>query len=105
MKKTMTWILLCACMLALGTGCAASPYEEEAFLGKTSAEIVEMYGAFDCVSRDPDADGLYRNARCGYTVREKRRGFWDAHPEILFFISFDEDGVAVSCEEGYRPGG
>lgn len=28
-----------------------------------------------------------------------------ASDEVLFFISFDENGYAVKCEEDYRPGG
>lgn len=103
MKKYIALVLLCACLFTFLAGC--SPYEAEDFLGKTSVEIVEAYGAFDCVSCDPDSDGLYRNARCGYTLRERRSGFLGESPEFLFFIEFDENGVAVSSEKGYRPGG
>ena len=85
------------------TGC--SKYEESDFLGKTSAQIMEQYGAFDCINMPADADGLYRNTGCGYTVAPSRKGFLDAEPERLFFIRFDENAIAVSCHEGYRPGG
>jgi hypothetical protein len=41
----------------------------------------------------------------GYTVKEPKVGFLGTSDEILFFITFDENGVAKKCEEGYRPGG
>jgi len=52
-----------------------------------------------------DEDGLYRSCRCGYTIKEPRKGFFGKTEEVLLFIVFDDSGVAVSCEEGYRPGG
>ena len=50
-------------------------------------------------------DGLYRGSRCGYTIKEPVTGWLGTSPEVLFFIIFDQDGIAVSCEEGTRPGG
>ena len=81
------------------------PYGEKDFLGKTSAEIVAEYGEFDCISMPADEDGLYRNCRCGYTVKPAKSGFLTTSPEVLFFIVFDSDGIAVACEKGHRPGG
>jgi hypothetical protein len=52
-----------------------------------------------------DGDGLYRNCRCGYTIQKPQKGFLGTQPEKIFFICFDENGVAISCEEGFRPGG
>ncbi len=96
--------LLLLCVLFLGcTG--TEKYTPEQFLGKTSAEIVAEYGAFDCIMMPPDEDGVYRGCSCGYTVKEPRVGFLGTSPEELFFIRFDENGVAVECSEGYRPGG
>ncbi len=85
-------------------GCT-SPYRAEQFLGRTSAEITAEFGSFDCVTAPADADGLYRSCSCGYTIREPRVGFLGTSPEVLFFISFDADGIAYECTEGYRPGG
>lgn len=98
---------LTVCIIALLTaflffGC--SKYNERDFLGKTSAEIVEQYGEFDCIGMSADTDGLYRSTMCGYTIREAKTVFWGTDPEILLFISFDANGVAVSCGKGYRPG-
>jgi hypothetical protein len=47
----------------------------------------------------------YRNCRCGYTIQKPQKGFLGTQPEKIFFICFDENGVAISCEEGFRPGG
>ncbi|MBQ9987086.1 MAG: hypothetical protein IJP28_01780 [Erysipelotrichales bacterium] len=90
-------------LLVVLSGCS-SKYKTEEFIGKTSSEIVEEYGPFDCVSMPMD-DGEYRNSRGGYTIREARVGFLGTTEEKLFFIHFDEHGVAIACEEGYRPGG
>ena len=38
-------------------------------------------------------------------LEEPQKGFLGISPEVLFFITFDEDGIAIACEEGYRPGG
>ncbi|MBR6783594.1 MAG: hypothetical protein IKM32_02775 [Clostridia bacterium] len=102
MKKVITLLLLTAAVLLVGCW---SKYDENDFLGKSSKEIVAEFGDFDFASRSADAEGVYRNAVCGYTVREKRTGLLDSKPEVLIFIHFDEDGIAVHCEEGYRPGG
>ena len=102
MKKiTVCIIVLLTTFLFFG----CSKYNERDLLGKTSAEIVEQYGEFDCIGTPADADGLYRSTTCGYAIREARAGFLGTNPEMLFFISFDANGVAVSCEKGYRPGG
>ena len=98
--RGIPYILLVAVIL---TGC--SKYDESDFIGKTSAQIIEVYGEFDCIGMPADADGLYRNCRCGYTNQESRTGFLGAEPEVLFFIVFDSNGIAVKCEKGYRPGG
>ncbi len=85
-------------------GCS-SKYDPEDFLGRTSEEIVREYGSFDCATNSAGEDGLYRNSRCGYTIKEKQKGFIDSTEEVLFFIHFDENGVADKCSEGCRPGG
>lgn len=102
MKKSIALLLLFCLLLA---GCSEKKYDEAAFIGKTSAQILTEFGEFDCIGKEPDADGLYRNTHCGYTIREPQVGFLGTDPEMLFFISFDEHGVAVYCYEGYRPGG
>ena len=72
---------------------------------RTSAQIEAEFGTFDCCGMPASEDGLYRNTACGYTIKESRVGFLGTDPEVLFFISFDENGIAVACEEGYRFGG
>ncbi len=101
MKRLIAWILICAITMLLA-GC--SKYQESDFIGKTSAQIEEEFGPFDCVSREKQ-DGLYRNAACGYTIKEPRKGFLGTEPEVLLFIHFDETGTAQYCDQGYRPGG
>ena len=97
-------VLVFICM-ALLTGCSG-PYRPGNFIEKTSAQILEEYGPFDCIVGTADPrDGLYKNGRCGYTIQESRPGFLDRTEESLFFITFDENGVAVECARGYRPGG
>lgn len=95
---------VCFCFALLLVGCAPK-YDADDFIGKTSAEIISEYGEFDCLLMPAGEDGLYRNCSCGYTVKGPEVGFFGTSPEILFFIRFDENGVAISCEEGYRPGG
>lgn len=104
MKKNIVTFLFCVTLLLSLAGCGAG-YNVEDIIGKTSAEIEAEFGAFDCCGVPVSADGLYRNTACGYTVKESRVGFFGTEPEVLYFITFDENGIAVACEEGYRPGG
>lgn len=91
------------CLLLVG--CSEDKYRAADFIGKTAAQIEAEFGEFDCVLNHAAADGIYRNTSCGYTIREPRVGFLGTDPEILFFITFDENGIAYQCYEGYRPGG
>ena len=102
MKQWILWVLLLVLLLTCA-GCGK--YTPSKFLGKTSGQIEAEFGAFDCIGKPADNDGIYRNCSCGYTLRESRAGFLQAQQEIIYFITFDENGVAVHCEEGYRPGG
>ena len=104
MKKALIVILVCYIFIICLVGCNVK-YKPDDFLGKTSAEIENEYGQFDCVLMPVSEDGLYRNCRCGYTIKEPQVGFLGTSPEVLFFIHFDENGIATSCDEGYRPGG
>ena len=104
MKKQITALLICAFFLLSLAGCKAK-YDEGAFLGKTSAQIEAEFGAFDCCGMPAGANGLYQSTFCGYTVREPDAGFLGTAPEILFFITFDENGIARNCYASYRPGG
>ena len=103
--KRIVWILLSItlCLVALA-GCSDSRYDVDWIIGKTSAETIDKYGEFDCTYMSAGDDGLYRS-KCGYTVKEPRRGFLGTSPEVLLFINFDENGIAVDCEKGSRPGG
>ena len=93
-----------ALLASLLVGCSAK-YDPTDFIGKTSKEIISQYGSFDCVSMAAGEDGLYRNCRCGYTVKEREKGLLGTEEEELFFITFDENGIAAICDKGYRPGG
>ena len=104
MKKRIILFIFCTvCVLSLA-GCR-SKYHADDFIGKTSAQIISEFGSFDCITMPVSADGLYRNCRCGYTIKEPNKGFLGTSAEVLFFITFDENGIAITCEEGYRPGG
>ena len=105
MKKNRLLFLcisLLLCMLFVG---CTEPYHADHIIGKTALEIAAEYGAFDCTMMPPGEDGLYRSCACGYTIREPRVGFLGTSPEVLFFISFDADGIARACFEGNCPGG
>ena len=104
MKRYIAVILLSVFLMSLFCGWS-SQYKAEDFIGKTSEVIVEQYGAFDCIGMSADKDGLYKSCKCGYTIKEPKKGFFGTSQEVLFFIHFDENGIAASCEEGYRPGG
>ncbi len=102
MKKY--FFLFVALIIILLAGCS-SKYKESDFIGKTSAEIENEFGKFDCCGMPMEDDGLYKNTACGYTLKEPRKGFLGTSDEWLMFICFDENGVAHECYEGYRPGG
>lgn len=102
--STFAATLVCVCLLLSLAGCAAK-YNTEDFIGKTSAEIISEYGSFDCTTMPAGDDGLYRNCSGGYTIKATKTGFFGNSEEVLFFISFDENGIAAECAEGYRPGG
>lgn len=102
--KRHVLILFAAVIFTLTLASCTSKYDAEDFIGKTSAEIVDENGDFDCVIGEAD-DGIYSNCKCGYTIKEKKAGFLGSSDEVLFFICFDENGVAMSCDEGVRPGG
>ena len=104
MKRIVSVILSTVLCLTSFTGCSDSRYDVDWIIGKTSAETIDKYGEFDCTYMSAGDDGLYRS-KCGYTIKDLQRGFLGTSPEVLLFIRFDENGIAVDCEEGYRPGG
>lgn len=103
MKRKIVRVLVCIFLSLALVGCSYK-YNTEDFIGKSSAEIISQYGDFDCTTMSASDDGLYRNCRCGYTIREEQKGFFGKSAEILFFVVFDENGMAIECEEGNRPG-
>ena len=105
MMKRYVLTFIAVIMLLL-TGCSAK-YKEDEIIGKRSDEIVDTFGEFDNVLGVdvPDEDGIYRSCRCGYIIKEGHSGFFGTSEEVLFYIEFDEDGIATACEEGFRPGG
>lgn len=102
--RRLTAALLTLCVGIMLSGCSEK-YDEDDYIGKTSQEIIEQFGEFDYAPETPDGNGIYKNCRCGYTIKEAEPGFLERSEEVLLFISFDESGVAQSCSEGYRPGG
>ena len=102
--KKIGIFLACAAFVLTLVGCSTK-YSCDDFIGKTSVQIESEYGAFDCINMPVSEDGLYRNTACGYTIKEPRVGFLGTDPEVLFFITFNEYGIAVACYKGYRPGG
>jgi hypothetical protein len=104
MKIKTILFFVCLVLLLFLFGCSHK-YHEDQFLGKTSTEIMNEFGQFDCTLMPSGEDGLYRSCRCGYTIKEPQARFFWTSQEILFFVYFDENGIAVSCDEGYRPGG
>ncbi|MBQ4047254.1 MAG: hypothetical protein IJC93_02660 [Clostridia bacterium] len=104
MKRYLFGILTAAFLLLFLAGCTAD-YVPDDYIGKTSAEIISEYGVFDYTGMPVSSDGLYRNCQCGYTIIESQKSFLGSSSEVLLLISFDANGVAVACEEGYRPGG
>jgi hypothetical protein len=106
MKKQIAMLLVCAVFLFSLAGCTAKhKYNANDYLGKTSAQIEEEYGKFDCCGQPVGDDGMYRNTACGYTIQEPKKGLLGSDPEWLVFIQFDENGIAYNTYEGYRPGG
>ena len=106
MKRQIATVFICVVFLLSLAGCSTKQnYNENDFIGKTSAQIEAKYGPFDCCGMPISEDGLYRNSTCGYTIQELKQGFFGTDPEWLVFICFDENGVAYDTYEGYRPGG
>ena len=104
MKRVLLLTVIISLCVTILSGCSDSKYDTEWIIGRSSTEVIEKYGEFDCTHMPAGEDGLYRS-KCGYTIKEPQKGFFGTSPEVLFYISFDENGIAVACEEGYRPGG
>ncbi len=104
MKYTKKLLLLWFLVIVMLSGCAKK-FNPNNYIGKTSAEIIDEYGEFDYAVGEADDTGLYRNTKCGYTSKEKQRGFFGTSEEEFFFIYFDQNGVAHKCDYGVRPGG
>lgn len=98
--------LITQVILVVLTGCSAN-YNEDEIIGQRSDVIVNTYGEFDSILGIdvPDGNGIYRNCSCGYTIKEPHVGFLGTSDEVLFYIEFDEDGIATECREDVRPGG
>ena len=106
MKRILLTILAITLCLFAFAGCSnKSKYDTDWIIGKTSQEIIEVYGDFDCTLMPANEDGLYSKCKCGYTIKEAQQGFFGMSEEKLLFITFDENSIAIECEEGYRPGG
>lgn len=106
MLKRFGSIIYCMCLMLALVGCSEK-YSEDDIIGKTSDEIVSTYGEFDNVIGIDvsEENGVYRNCKCGYTIEESKQGFLGSSDEVLFYIYFDENGIATDCEKSFRPGG
>jgi hypothetical protein len=69
---------------------------QDSVLGKTSAEVEELYGEFDNSGMRRGEDGLFRSTRCSYIVIPERVGFLGTTPPWVISVSFDADGIAQS---------
>ena len=106
MKKkriTLAVISIFIIVFLLSAANRSSKYNEQDFVGKTSAEIINQYGPFDFVTLYPKEDGLYKNCSCGYIIQESSAGFWGTSREMMIFIVFDESGIATGCFESETP--
>ena len=102
MKRLLSIALISGMLLLFYTG-FSSKYNGEDFIRKTSTEIVAQYGAFDFTTIAVREDGLYKDCKCGYVIQESSAGLWGNSREMMFFIVFDENGIAVSCFESETP--
>lgn len=85
--------LLAAIIFTLTLAGCSSKYDAEDFIGKTSAEIVDENGAFDCVIGETGEDGLYRDSKCGYTIKAKKAGFWARRTRFYFSYALMKMGL------------
>ena len=104
MKRYLFGILTAAFLLLFLAGCTAD-YVPDDYIGKTSAEIISEYGVFDYTGMPVGEGGFNRSCTCGDTVINSKKELFGTSPEVLLLITFDENGIAIACEEGYRPGG
>ena len=65
MKCTKKLFWLGFILIFMLSGCGKN-FNSDDYIGKTSAEIIEEYGAFDYVLGDIDTEGLYKSTKCGY---------------------------------------
>ncbi|MBR3841169.1 MAG: hypothetical protein IKM20_08545 [Erysipelotrichales bacterium] len=104
MQRYIKLLMILFALTVVLSGCGKR-YNRDDFIGKTSSEIINEYNSFDYTSMPIDEDGLYRSCQCGYTIKEPKKGFLGTSDELLFLILFDENGIAIKCSEGNRPGG
>lgn len=108
MKKGLKVFLICVLVVVVIVGialvCCQFRYLKykneymkfkESVIGKTSAQVQEMYGEFDHYSMHPCEDGLFRYTECSYTVIEAKVGYLGTTPPWVISIGFDGNGVAV----------
>lgn len=94
----LVFTLLCSCT-------ASGKYDEDKIIGLRSDEVIALYGEFDNTSMPICVDGIYRNASCGYIIKDKQVGFLETKPAIYFMIGFDDNGIAFECTQEEGPKG
>ena len=104
-KKRITLVVISTFIIVflLFVGNRSSKYNEKDFVGKTSTGIINQYGQFDFVTVPPKGDSLYKSCTCGYIIQKSSSGFWGTSREMMFFIVFDESGIAINCFESEIP--
>lgn len=74
-------------------------YDVEWIVGKSSLKVEEFYGPFDQIEVSRGEDGLLRRGVGSYIIRPSLKHALHYEPELLFSISFDENGFAWRCFE------
>ena len=105
--KKMIALSILLCCIAAFCSCTFYPYKEKHIIGRTSSEIVELYGEFDWFFGSDlrvDENGNYCSGACGYKIGEMNR---EVYPSPMYYmIWFDDEGKAYEIDDiWYIPGG
>jgi len=99
-KHVVLLVILTILLVFSITGCKSyhNPYNEEDFIGRTAAEIVDKFGEYDHIHSDADEDGVIRNNAIGYKIGGGTFGEFGTYPPIYFLAYIDENGICYKCE-------
>ena len=96
--------IVSACVIVCFVFRESRNYDEAWIIGKTKDQIVEKYGDFESYYTKTDSSGNVLYSEGFYTVKSEQRGFLGTDPPIIFRITFNKDGAAYKCYEGYPEG-